>query len=88
MTKWRSLLIAGKVKCNIRPNGRVQIEGVVGDIAILKDKSAYEMKVEQLCPPGPFTVTFNLPGPVDARLSSCNFRPEGILEVFVKSRKP
>ncbi|XP_022155877.1 increased DNA methylation 3 [Momordica charantia] len=79
-----------KVKCEIKCDGKVQIEGVMTSPSVLKESSAmYQMKVQQLCPPGPFTVSFKLPGPVDPRLSSPTFRPDGILEVVVmKSRAP
>ncbi|XP_057490550.1 increased DNA methylation 3-like [Actinidia eriantha] len=79
---------ARDLKCDIHADGRVHIEGVVGDARIVKDKSAYDMKVKQLCPSGPFTVTFDLPGPVDPRLSFFNFRGDGILEVVVLSKSP
>jgi len=39
----------------------------------------YEMKIRKSCPPGPFTVSFNLPGPVDPRLFGVNFA-WGLLE--------
>ncbi|THG15251.1 hypothetical protein TEA_027035 [Camellia sinensis var. sinensis] len=42
--------------------------------ALKESSTAYEMKVQQLCPPGQFTISFNLPGPVDPRLASLNFR--------------
>ncbi|KAI8016201.1 Increased DNA methylation 3 [Camellia lanceoleosa] len=77
------------VKYTIQPNGKVHVEGLVGNVAMLKDMpNPFEMKVEQLCPSGPFHVTFDLPGPVDPRLCSPNFRPDGILEVVVKAKKP
>ncbi|TXG51877.1 hypothetical protein EZV62_021046 [Acer yangbiense] len=41
------------------------------------------MKFQQLCPAGPFTVSFRLPGPVDPRLFSPNFRSDGIFEGVV-----
>lgn len=83
------LALAGKVKCEIQRDGRVLIEGVITG-GVLKDSSTtYQMKVQELCPPGPFTISFSLPGPVDPRLSSPTFRPDGILEVVVmKQRTP
>lgn len=78
------LVLAGKVKCQIQRDGRVHIEGVMTGVGLLRDSSTvYQMKVQQLCPPGPFTICFNLPGPVDPRLFSPNFRPDGILEMVV-----
>ncbi|XP_022999775.1 increased DNA methylation 3-like [Cucurbita maxima] len=79
-----------KVKFEIKRDGKVQIEGVMAGPGLLKESSAmYEMKVQQLCPPGPLTISFKLPGPVDPRLSSPSFRADGILEVVVmKSKAP
>ncbi|XP_059281103.1 uncharacterized protein LOC132034759 [Lycium ferocissimum] len=72
------------IKCDIQREGRVRIEGVVAESEVLKKSpKGYEMKVQQLSPPGPFTVSFSLPGPVDPRLCSPHFRADGILEVIV-----
>lgn len=84
MIKSTTLFMAGKVRCDIQRDGKVCVQGVIADAGVIRDSSSeYQMKVQQLCPPGPFTVTFNLPGPVDPRLFSPNFRPDGILEVTV-----
>ncbi|KAL3514891.1 hypothetical protein ACH5RR_027608 [Cinchona calisaya] len=73
-----------QLKCNIQLNGRVHIEGVITESQFVRNSSkVFEMKVQQLCPPGPFTISFNLPGPVDPRLCSLSFRAGGILEVVV-----
>ena len=73
-----------KIKCEIQREGRVCIQGVVPEIAIPSDSGClYRMQVQQLCPPGPFSITFNLPGQVDPRLFSPKFRPDGIFEVVV-----
>ncbi|CAK7331480.1 unnamed protein product [Dovyalis caffra] len=79
------------LKCDIQHNGTVHIKGVVTiDAGILKDScSVFQMRVQQLCPPGPFTISFKLPGPVDPRLFCPNFRNDGVLEVAVmKYRVP
>ncbi|XP_010428704.1 PREDICTED: increased DNA methylation 3 [Camelina sativa] len=73
-----------KIKCEIQREGRVCIQGVVPEIAIPSETGyLYRMQVQQLCPPGPFSITFNLPGQVDPRLFSPTFRSDGILEVVV-----
>ncbi|XP_028068094.1 increased DNA methylation 3-like isoform X1 [Camellia sinensis] len=69
--------------CDIQRDGRVNIHGVVTGGALKESSTAYEMKVQQLCPPGQFTISFNLPGPVDPRLASLNFRSDGILEIVI-----
>ncbi|KAE9462234.1 hypothetical protein C3L33_05854, partial [Rhododendron williamsianum] len=64
-------------------NNEIHIHGVVTG-GVLKDPwTTYEMKVQELCPPGRFSMSFNLPGPVDPRLASPNFRSDGILEIVV-----
>ncbi|KAL6966472.1 hypothetical protein U1Q18_032252 [Sarracenia purpurea var. burkii] len=71
------------ITCDIDCDGRVHIQGTVTG-GVLKDPSTvYEMKVQELCPPGRFTISFNLPGPVDPRLASPNFRADGILEIVI-----
>ncbi|CAI9115269.1 OLC1v1016125C1 [Oldenlandia corymbosa var. corymbosa] len=79
-----------KVKCNIERSGRVDIEGVVTESQFVKNSSKeFKIALQQLSPPGPFKISFNLPGPVDPRLSSISFKPGGILEVVVmKFRVP
>ncbi|KAG2324336.1 hypothetical protein Bca4012_038851 [Brassica carinata] len=73
-----------KIRCEIQREGRVCIQGVVPEIAIPSDSGClYRMQVQQLAPPGPFSITFNLPGQVDPRLFSPKFRPDGIFEVVV-----
>ncbi|KAK6939120.1 hypothetical protein RJ641_032628, partial [Dillenia turbinata] len=83
--------LPSQLRCEIECDGKVHIEGVITKSGgILRDSSkVYEMKVQQLCPPGPFTVSFNLPGPVDPRLFSPDFKSDGILEgVVVKCKVP
>lgn len=77
------------VKCIIRRNGNVQIQGVMTEGDVAKNSSkVYKMLQQQLCPPGEFTVSFSLPGPVDPRLFHPQFRQDGILEGMVmKHRK-
>ncbi|KAG5517562.1 increased DNA methylation 3-like [Rhododendron vialii] len=71
------------INCEIQRDGKVHIHGVVTG-GVLKDPwTTYEMKVQELCPPGRFSMSFNLPGPVDPRLASPNFRSDGILEIVV-----
>ncbi|KAH1051891.1 hypothetical protein AAZX31_08G183000 [Glycine max] len=70
--------------CDIESDGRVQIRGVLtGGSTITKQSRVFQMKIRQLCSPGPFTLSFSLPGPVDPRLFAPNFRPDGIFEGVV-----
>ncbi|PSR86825.1 Increased DNA methylation like [Actinidia chinensis var. chinensis] len=71
------------INCDIERDGRVHIHGSVTS-GVLKDSTTvYEMTVQELSPPGRFTITFNLPGPVDPRLASPNFRSDGVLEIVI-----
>ncbi|XP_055836036.1 increased DNA methylation 3-like [Solanum dulcamara] len=72
------------IKFDIQRDGRVQIEGVITESEALKNSlEGYEMKLQQLPSPGPFTISFNLPGPVDPRLCSPQFSTDGVLEAIV-----
>ncbi|KAL6974912.1 hypothetical protein U1Q18_044097 [Sarracenia purpurea var. burkii] len=75
----------GQLSCEIERDGKVHVRGVTssGGRTVLRNSRVYEMKFQQQCPPGPFTVSFCLPGPVDPRLFSLNFRSDGILEATV-----
>ncbi|KAI3441060.1 SHSP domain-containing protein [Psidium guajava] len=73
----------GKLKCSVGANGRVEIKGEITDRGVLSSSSdVYRMITQQLSPTGPFSVYFNLPGPVDTRFTLANFRQDGILEVI------
>lgn len=84
------LVRAGNLKCEIQRDGRVKVQGVVTDGEVVRETSnVYQMNVQQLCRPGPFTISFNLPGPVDPRLFAPKFRADGVLEgVVMKHKKP
>ncbi|KAI5412030.1 increased DNA methylation 3 [Lathyrus oleraceus] len=70
--------------CDIESDGKVEIRGLLsGGRTIEKQSRFFEMKTQQLCSPGPFTLSFNLPGPVDPRLFAPNFRTDGIFEGVV-----
>ncbi|KAM7259697.1 hypothetical protein ACFE04_015438 [Oxalis oulophora] len=70
--------------CEIEPDGKVHIRGfIIGGETIKKRSRVFHMKYQRLCPPGEFTLSFSLPGPVDPRLFSPNFRSDGILEGIV-----
>ncbi|KAL5845512.1 hypothetical protein ACOSQ4_011470 [Xanthoceras sorbifolium] len=74
--------------CEIESDGKVHIQGSTsGGKTIRKRSRVFRMKFQQLCPPGPFTVSFSLPGPVDPRLFSPNFRSDGIFEGVVIKHK-
>lgn len=62
---WSIILVfAGNLSCDIERDGTVRIKGVATiDAGILKDSPrVFHMCGQQLCPPGPFTVSSQLPG--------------------------
>ncbi|KAL5557675.1 hypothetical protein UlMin_033886 [Ulmus minor] len=74
-----------ELTCEIERDGNVHIEGVMASLPG-DSSTVYTMNAQQLCPPGPFSISFTLPGPVDPRLFSPTFRPDGILEVVIMKR--
>ncbi|XVF74065.1 hypothetical protein PTKIN_Ptkin13bG0031500 [Pterospermum kingtungense] len=74
-----------KLKCEIQCNGKVQIQGIMteGTRPPQVSSSTCQMIVKQVQSPGPFTISFNLPGSVDPRLVLPRFDRDGILEVVV-----
>ncbi|KAK6277533.1 hypothetical protein POUND7_017856 [Theobroma cacao] len=80
-----------KVQCEVQCDGKVLIQGIVTEGTGLTQQSVSicQTKVQQMSSPGPFTISFNLPGPVDPRLFSPRFRRDGILEgVAVRFIRP
>ncbi|CAK9178280.1 unnamed protein product [Ilex paraguariensis] len=75
----------GLFSCEIERDGKVHIVGVTstGGRTVLKHSRVFEIKFQQQCPPGPFTLSFSLPGSVDPRLLVPNFRSDGIFEAVV-----
>ncbi|CAK7340750.1 unnamed protein product [Dovyalis caffra] len=80
---------ANEFNCKIKTDGKVLIEGVTitGERTVYKFSQKFEMLSKNLCPPGQFSVSFQLPGPVDPHQFSSSF-VNGILEVLImKSRR-
>ncbi|XWS24631.1 hypothetical protein CRYUN_Cryun28dG0119200 [Craigia yunnanensis] len=70
--------------CEIQSNGKVHLQGSTSGGGTIKKRSrVFHMTFQQLCPGGLFTLSFSLPGPVDPRLFSPNFRSDGIFEAVV-----
>ncbi|XP_058070447.1 increased DNA methylation 3-like [Magnolia sinica] len=77
--------------CEIEFDGKVQLQGLTttGERVVMRHSRVFQMTTQHLCPPGPFTISFRLPGPVDPRLFTANFGSDGILEAIVmKYREP
>ncbi|GJV51431.1 increased DNA methylation 3-like protein [Tanacetum coccineum] len=70
----------GQFSCEIEQNGIVHVRGETstGGKIVTRHSRVFEMKFQQQSPPGPFTLSFSLPGPVDPRLFYPNFRSDGM----------
>ncbi|CAH9070414.1 unnamed protein product [Cuscuta europaea] len=75
----------GEFSCEIEREGKVHIRGVTStsENILSRHSRLFEMKFQEQCPPGAFTMSFSLPGPVDPRLIAPNFRSDGIFEAVV-----
>ncbi|KAM7517392.1 hypothetical protein LguiA_006975 [Lonicera macranthoides] len=75
----------GEFSCEIERDGKVHIKGVTstGGKLVKRQSRVFEMKFQQQSPPGPFMLSFSLPGPVDPRLFFPKFRSDGILEAVI-----
>ncbi|XP_076928780.1 increased DNA methylation 2-like [Bidens hawaiensis] len=72
--------------CEVEDDGKVSVRGVTvtGEKNAGRFDQTFEMQSQNLCPPGHFSVSFKLPGPVDPQQFSGNFGTDGILEGIVK----
>ncbi|KAL3614147.1 hypothetical protein CASFOL_042221 [Castilleja foliolosa] len=68
--------------CEVESDGTVIIKGVTvtGERIIVKSSQTFEMKSQNLSPPGPFSISFKLPGRVDPQRFHGTFATDGILE--------
>ncbi|KAL7239428.1 hypothetical protein ACSBR2_005352 [Camellia fascicularis] len=71
--------------CEVENDGKVLIRGVTttGERTVYRHSQAFEMQTQNFCPPGHFSISFKLPGPVDPQQFSGNFGTDGILEGIV-----
>ncbi|KAG7657521.1 Alpha crystallin/Hsp20 domain [Arabidopsis suecica] len=71
--------------CEVEDNGKVLVRGVTttGGKRVKRYSHVFEMQTRSLCPPGNFSVSFRLPGPVHPHEFSGNFGTDGILEGVV-----
>ncbi|XP_004303641.1 PREDICTED: uncharacterized protein LOC101307316 [Fragaria vesca subsp. vesca] len=74
--------------CEVENEGRVLIRGVTitGEKTVYRYCQIFEMQTQNLCPTGHFSISFQLPGPVNPQHFSGNFGTDGILEGVVMKR--
>lgn len=79
----------GGFSCHVESDGKVVIKGITttGEQLIEKDSRVFHMHTQFLCPPGPFTVSFQLPGPVEPCEFPSTFGSDGIFEAVVMKQK-
>ncbi|VVA93986.1 unnamed protein product [Arabis nemorensis] len=72
--------------CEIEPDGKILIKGATttGEKTVCKHNQIFTMLTQNLCPPGHFTISFQLPGPVSNEEFNGNFGSDGVLEGVVK----
>lgn len=87
LTNYRSMA-ADSFSCDMEPDGKVKIKGVTttGENIVCKNSQVFRMQSKNLCPPGHFSITFQLPGPVNNLQFSGAFGADGILEGTVAKR--
>ncbi|RZC16012.1 Increased DNA methylation 2 [Glycine soja] len=75
--------------CTVDFGFKVLISGVTttGENIVSQYSQVFEMQTHNLCPPGQFSISFQLPGPVDPHQFSGNFGTDGILEGIVMKGK-
>ncbi|KAJ9682044.1 hypothetical protein PVL29_018096 [Vitis rotundifolia] len=77
-----------RFSCDIKPDGKILIKGVTttGEKIVCRNFQIFKMQTQNLCPPGHFSISFQLPGPVDDQQISGGFGINGIFEGIVKKR--
>lgn len=72
--------------CDIDPDGKVTIKGVTttGEKTVCKQNQVFKMLTQNLSPPGHFSISFKLPGPVNTEDFTGKFGSDGMLEGLVK----
>ncbi|XP_039059088.1 alpha-crystallin domain-containing protein 22.3-like [Hibiscus syriacus] len=73
--------------CDIDADGKVLIKGIstTGEKVVQRGSLTFTMVTQNLCPPGEFTVSFELPSPVNTEEVTSHLA-DGMLEVMVKKR--
>eukprot|EP00249_Psilotum_nudum_P014632 c24926_g1_i5 orf=287-904(-) len=75
--------------CEVEGNGKVTIMGstTTGESNVYRGSRLFTTLFQSLSPPGPFSVSFCLPGPVEPLSPTANFRNDGILEALVMKQR-
>lgn len=79
----------GEFSCFVESDGKVVIRGTTttGEQRVYKNSRVFHMHTQFLCPPGPFTISFQLPGPVEPCQFPGTFGSDGIFEAVVMKQR-
>lgn len=83
------IFLADDFSCEVEDDGKVLVRGVTttGEKEVHRYGHSFEMQTRNLCPPGNFSVSFRLPGPVEPQEFSGSFGTDGILEGIVLKKE-
>lgn len=90
LTAINTLCCPGEFNCEVECDGQVTIKGTTttGEVVVTRGRRTFHMHTCALSPPGPFSVAFHLPGPVEPGEFTGTFATDGILEgIVLKQRK-
>lgn len=75
------------MKCDVQTDGTITIHGVTntGEMKVNAHNMVFDMHSQNLCPPGDFSVSFQLPAHVDASTLKHLF-DNGVLEGVVQKK--
>lgn len=78
--------MAAAFGCTVEANGKVLIKGetTTGKKMLVRECQLFELHTNHLTPPGEFSVSFRLPGPVQPAYFTGKFSSDGIYEGIVK----
>ncbi|XP_055816776.1 alpha-crystallin domain-containing protein 22.3-like [Solanum dulcamara] len=75
--------------CDAGPNGQINIRGVseIGKNMVRRGTMVFKMQTQNLCTSGEFSISFQLPGPIDHQNVDYVFGSDGIFQGIVKKKK-
>eukprot|EP00249_Psilotum_nudum_P007523 c20625_g1_i2 orf=384-1889(-) len=79
----------GEFSCYVESDGKVVIKGTTttGEPQVYKNDRVFQIQTQFLCPPGPFTISFQLPGPVEPCQFPGTFGSDGVFEAVVMKQR-
>ncbi|KAJ8636240.1 hypothetical protein MRB53_010507 [Persea americana] len=90
---WFRILLPGvkldnKFVCIIKDERKMILRGVTvtGWKILVRHSRQFDLHIDQLCPPGEFSVVFQLPGPVESKEMTSNLGSEAVFVGVVKKK--